>query len=110
MSAREEILAAYEINQSVTGIHKITGYTWQKVAKTLSTEGIIVNDNQARILNLYDKGMTIEEISKATGFAKSTVQSYLPRRRPIYNENPSENALRIKKCREKKQKESKELM
>lgn len=109
MNAREQILTAYETSQTITGIHKITGYNWQKIAKVLSTEGIIVNDNQAMFLNLYSKGMTAEEISKATGFAKSTVLSYLPRKRPVYNENQSENALRIKKCRKnKKQKESKE--
>lgn len=108
MTVREQILTAYKTSQTITGIHKITGYNWQRIAKILSTEGIIVNDNQAMFLNLYSKGMTAEEISKATGFAKSTVLSYLPRKRPIYNENQSENALRIKKCREKKQKESKE--
>lgn len=106
MTVREQILTAYKTSQTITGIHKITGYNWQRIAKILSTEGIIVNDNQAMFLNLYSKGMTAEEISKATGFAKSTVQSYLPRKRPIYNENQSENALRIKKCREKKQNET----
>lgn len=105
MNARERILNAYETCQSVTGIHKITGYTWQKVAKILSTEGIIVNDNQAMFLNLYSKGMTAEEISKATGYAEKTVSAYLPRTRPVYNEKLSANALRIKECRERKQKQ-----
>lgn len=48
------------------------------------------------------------EIPKAGDIAKEmnlnikTVQSYLPRIRPVYGENISENALRIKRSREKR--------
>lgn len=102
MTHTERILEAYKECQTITGIHKITGYNWQRIAKTLSTAGIIVNDTQALILDLYEKGKTIDEISKCTGFAYSTVFSYLPRTRPAYMENRSENALRIEKCRKNK--------
>ena len=102
MNPTENVIRAYQEKQTITGIHRITGYNWQKIAKILSTEGIIVNEHQALILDLYEKGKTADEISKATGFAYSTVISYLPRRRPVYNENLSANAMRIKKCRENK--------
>ena len=103
MTSTEIILSAYEEIQTITGIKKKTGYSWQRIAKTLSTEGIVVNETQRIILKLYEKGLSADEIATATGYAKSTVDSYFPRCRPIYNENLSRNALRIKRCRSKKQ-------
>ena len=103
MTSTEIILSAYEEIQTITGIKKKTGYGWQRIAKTLSTEGIVVNETQRIILKLYEKGLSADEIATATGYAKSTVDSYFPRCRPIYNENLSRNALRIKRCRSKKQ-------
>lgn len=51
------------------------------------------------------KGKTLEEIIKITGFSRKTIQAYIPRKRPVYNENLSENALRIKEYRAKKEKQ-----
>lgn len=101
-TATEKILEACNEVQTLNGIHKITGYSWQKIAKVLSTNGIIINDTQSVILRLFGKGKTPDEISKATGFAYSTVMAYIPSFRPVYMENRSKNALRIEKCRKKK--------
>lgn len=68
MTHTEVILDAYKKVPTITGIRKIIGYSWQKIAKTLSSEGIIVNDSQALILELHEKGMTPEEISKMVGY------------------------------------------
>lgn len=103
MTSTDTILNTYKETQTITGTKKRTGYSWQRVAKALSTEGIIANETQRIILDLYDKCTPIDVIAKTVGCSKSTVNSYLPRRRPIYNENPSVNAVRIKRCREKKQ-------
>lgn len=81
---------------------KITGYNWQQIAKVLSTYGIVANDTHEIILNLYDRGKNAKEISEITGYAETTVHAYLPRVRPAYNENISENAKRIKKYRQNK--------
>jgi DNA-directed RNA polymerase specialized sigma24 family protein len=83
-------------------VHKITGYNWQQIAKVLSTYGIVANDTHEIILNLYDRGKNAKEISEITGYAETTVHAYLPRVRPAYNENISENAKRIKKYRQNK--------
>lgn len=98
----EKILSAFEERQSITGVHKITGYNWQQIAKVLSTYGIVANDTHEIILNLYDRGKNAKEISEITGYAETTVHAYLPRVRPAYNENISENAKRIKKYRQNK--------
>ena len=87
----------------MNGIHKITGYSWQRIAKTLSTEGIIVNETQALIIDLYYRGKSAGEISAITGFTMSTVMAYFPRVRPAYMENRSKNAMRIEKYRRKKE-------
>lgn len=101
-TATERILEACNESQTLRGIRMITGYSWQKIAKVLSTNGIIVNNTQSTILELHEKGKTADEISKITGFAYSTVTAYLPRSRPAYLENRSKNALRIDKCRKRK--------
>ena len=102
MTSTEIILSAYEEIQTINGIKKKTGYSWQRIAKTLSTEGIVVNATQRIILKLYEEGLSVDEIATATGYAKSTVASYFPRCRPVYNEKLSKNALRIRRCRSKK--------
>lgn len=102
MTQTEEILAAYRETPTINAVRKITGYSWQKIVKTLSSEGIIINDIHALILDLYEKGISPEEISKTVGYTEETIMAYLPRFRPAYNENQSRNALRIKKCRSKK--------
>ena len=103
MTSTDTILNAYKETQTITGTKKKTGYSWQRIAKALSTEGIIANETQRLILDLYDKCTSVNVIAKTVGCSESTVNSYLPRRRPIYNENPSVNAVRIKRCRAKKQ-------
>lgn len=99
----QKILKAYEESQTLTGIHKITGYNWQRIAKTLSTEGIVINETQALIMELYSHGKSASEISAITGFAMSTVMAYLPRVRPPYLEDRSKNSMRIEKYRRKKE-------
>lgn len=102
MNSIETILNTYKEAQTITETQKKTGYSWQKIAKTLSTEGIIANETHRIILNLHDKGMSSEDIAKSTGYARSTVEAYLPRVRPVYGENQSKNARCIKKYRERK--------
>ena len=48
----EKILSAFEEKQSITGVHKITGYNWQQIAKVLSTYGIVANDTHEIILKI----------------------------------------------------------
>lgn len=53
------------------------------------------------ILEMNRAGFSPERISKSLGINIKTVQSYLPRIRPVYGEDLSENAKRIRKCRKK---------
>lgn len=96
-----KIVEAYNTTLSVKAVSKETGYSWQKIVKALSSEGIIVNDLHYQISRLHDNGKSVEQIAKELEVSESTVQAYLPRVRPIYNEHLSQNAQRIKKCRER---------
>ena len=102
MNYSDRIIEIFKKTQSIKATAKQIGCSWNRVAKALSTAGIIANENHAYILSLYEKGKTLEEILKITGFSLKTVQSYSPRKRPVYNENLSENALRIKEYRAKR--------
>lgn len=97
-----EILKIFNKTQSIRATVKETGCSWNRVVKILSSNGsIIINDTHALILQMHNEGKTIDEIAKQTGHSKRTVQAYLPAVRPYYNLNPSENAIRIKRCRKK---------
>lgn len=106
MKIDEEIMNAYKTLKSVRAVHKQTEYSWNRIVKSLSTSGIVINETHALILKYYKNGMSPLEISKQVGVNIKTVQSYLPRIRPVYGEGLSKNALRIKKSREKHKKET----
>ena len=78
--------------------------TCEAIVKTLSSEGIIINKTHALILEMYRKNISPDNIAKEIGCSKRTVMAYIPRKRPVYNENQSENALRIKRSSAKKKK------
>ena len=73
-----------------------------KVIKLLITGGFYTSDICERINTLYDSGKTIPEIQEELSVSRSTVQSYLPYRKGIYNAREiSMNAERIRVYRER---------
>ena len=99
-----EILDAFNDAGSVKGAVEKTGYSWNRVVKSLSSSGIIINDTHEIILDLYESGMTPDQIANQVGINIKTVQAYLPRTRPVYGENRSKNATRINEWRNRKKK------
>ena len=97
----EEILKAFNKSGSVSGAAKEVRCSWNRVIKSLSSSGILINDTHEIILDLCDAGMTPEQIAKQVGISIKTVQAYLPRVRPVYGENRSKNAKRINEWRTK---------
>lgn len=98
----QQVLSAYNRIGSVKGTAKECQICWQRVVKILSSNDVVSSDTHRKILNLYHEEKTPEEIAKSIGLAISTVRAYLPAVRPIYNENPSQNAKRIKQWRSRK--------
>lgn len=97
----KQIKELYEELGSVKAVSERTGCSWNRVVKSLSTSGVVINSTHALILDYYDKGMTVDEISNQLGLNIKTVKSYLPRVRPVYGEDLSKNALKIKRWRNK---------
>lgn len=102
----EEILKAFNKSGSVKGTVEKTGYSWNRVVKSLSSSGIVINDTHEIILDLCESGMTPDQIAKQLGINVKTVQAYLPRTRPVYGENRSKNATRINEWRNRRKKET----
>ena len=92
----------FKKKKTIGGVSRRTGYSWNRIAKALSTHGIIINDTHKKILSLYNSGIGVNEIAKQMHLHTKSVQSYLPRMRPIYGQALSKNAQNIKKCRLKK--------
>ena len=97
----KKIIKAFNKTGSVRGAAGEIGCSWNRVVKSLSSSGIVINDAHKIILSLHSSGMTADQIAKQLNINIKTVQAYLPRIRPVYGENQSKNALKIKKWREK---------
>ena len=104
MNIDKEIKELYEEFSSVKAVSRKIGYSWNRVVKSLSTSGVVINQTHALILNYYEKGLSPSEIANQMEINVKTVQAYLPRVRPVYGEDLSKNALKIKRWRNKHRK------
>ena len=100
----EQIKELYDELGSVKAVSKLTRYSWNRVVKSLSSSGIMINPTHALILDYREKGLTPLQIANQMEISVKTVQAYLPRVRPVYGENLSKNALKIKRWRGKSSK------
>ena len=73
------------------------GITLMKTRKILITAGVYHTENSEKINSMREQGMSIPEIMKATGLSKSSVHSYLPYTKIIYNVD--ELSLYAERCR-----------
>lgn len=71
-----------------------------KLRKILITAGVFHSDISDRVNELFSAGKTVEEISKLTGLKKSSINSYLPYNKVLYNAaEKSVGADRVSKYR-----------
>ena len=86
----------------ITKLAKKHGMSVLKVRKLLVSAGELRNEHTFEIHKLKAAGKTEEEIMKATGYSRASVNSYLPYSKIIYcMEEVSPNAIRMKRHREK---------
>lgn len=100
----EEIITEWNDVQTIKGVAKKLDISYHKVLKSLSSNNIIINDVHQKIMEYYNQGKSIHEISEIIHISDKVVQAYLPRTRPAYNVNQSSNALKIMHWRESKNK------
>lgn len=105
MSVDKDIYDAFRSTGSVRETAKEIGCSWNRVVKSLASSGVVISDTHGMILDMHDTGMSAQEIARQLSLNVKTVQAYLPPRiRPVYGENRSKNAERIKEWRDRKKK------
>ncbi len=98
----EDVLNVYKETRSIRQTAKETRCSWQRVVKILASNGIVASATHEMILKLYEEGKDPGEIARQVGYSEKVVKAYLPKKRPYYGVDISENAKRIRKCRENK--------
>ena len=97
------VLRLHEQGESLKGISRRTGISTYKACKILVNTGIAPTERAEEVQAMYKAGLSQSDIAKRLGVQKDTVQKYIPYMRGLQNsEYSSRNALRIRKCREKK--------
>jgi hypothetical protein len=87
---------------SLRQVAKEFNITVLKARKILITANRYSIRQSREVIGLYEQGESIDEIMSATGLSKSSVISYLPYQKVIYNmKNKSVGADRIERWRKK---------
>ena len=98
----EDIIQAYNTEGSIKKVAALFRISEQKVRKVLIDADEYESDMSVQVKDLYEKGFRVEDIAEKLRVSKSTVSAYLPYTKGLYlGENPSSNALKIRKCRVK---------
>ena len=97
------IIDTYHKLHSIKATHKETGVSECKIRKILVDAGEYDSPRANQVQKLSNSGLTARQIAATLGISVSAVNSYLPYNKGEYNaENPSPNAIRIKRHRAKK--------
>lgn len=103
----EEIVKGYKGNMSVQEIAAYNGINHNKVIKILVTAGVYSSETYDHIKDLREKGKSEEEIMEIVGIGATALNNYTPYKKGPYGPEPqTENARRIRECREKKKQEN----
>lgn len=105
----EEIIKIYGVEGSIRKTAALLRISEQKVRKHLIDAGVYESDMAVQVRDLYERGYSTDEMAAALGVSRSAVSGYLPYTKGGYlGDAPSKNALRIRRCRSKKNKEGEE--
>lgn len=100
---KEQILLIYKECKSMKKTAKKAGVSAITIKKVLVDQGLFSTKISQEVQSLYKQGFSIREIMNKTGLSRSSVHSYLPYIKGLYNsDNPTQNALNVRMCRKKK--------
>lgn len=103
---QEDIIQSYNIEGSIKKVAALFRISEQKVRKILIDADLYESDMSVQVKDLYEQGFSVEDIADRLKVSKSTVSGYLPYTKGGYlSDAPSKNALRIRRCRSKENKE-----
>lgn len=96
----EQIINFYDQCQSIAETGRHFGVSDHKIRRVLISAGVYMTAQSREILKLYEEGLSPEEIGERLKLSRSAVFSNLPYSKGQYNsDTPTENAIRIRKCR-----------
>lgn len=99
----QEIIDTYKQTESLRETAVKCSVNWQKVRKILITTGLYESDMSVIINRMHKQGKSLDSIALELNMSKTAVNSYLPYKKGVYNlGDPTENAIRIRACRERK--------
>ncbi|KGF52632.1 hypothetical protein [Flavonifractor plautii] len=102
MPSEEDIIASYRQTQSIRVTARQYNISAQSIRRILIQAGEYSTPTSSYISGRLDRGESIAQIAKDLGRSPNAVQSYAPYNRGAYCVGEkSENALKIKKYREK---------
>ena len=101
--AVKEIAALYRQCHSLRETARRLGISYQTARRIIISEGETQNGRATDIHAMMIAGMKVPEIAEALGITQKTVRVYLAYSKGRYAlTKPSENARRIRACRERK--------
>lgn len=106
MTTKERIISTYHQLDSIKETSRVLRISEQSVRRILVNAGEYSNSRSQEIADLVAEGKSKEEIAEILHISRNTVQAYLPYSRSPYIINDrerTENALRIKRWREEKE-------
>lgn len=110
MTDEKEILKTYENERgSVAATARETKVSWQVVYRVLITNGIIPLGKAEVVAELTAKGYSRAQIARELGITEKTLKTYMPYERHSYVVGEkTRNAIKVRKCREKKKRRENE--
>ena len=97
-----EIIKRYRQGTAIKDIADTGNISVSKIIKILVTEGEYSSDTYDTIKELRMDGVSESEIAKICGLGRSAMDMYTPYKKGMYrSDNPTENALRIRKSRDR---------
>lgn len=107
MSQYKDILDKYHLGMSMNRIAEDLSISPQVVRRALITAGRYNSPKAECVQLLHNKNMPVPDIAASLRMSNSAVASYLPYSRgPRKDWEVTENALKIRECREKKKQKS----
>ncbi|BAL84751.1 hypothetical protein SELR_pSRC401000 (plasmid) [Selenomonas ruminantium subsp. lactilytica TAM6421] len=106
MANIKAIVREYKASESIKEVARKSGLSFGKVRKILITEGAVRYERTDELTKLMQQGLSIEQAAERLGISTKLANNYIPYSKGEYrSDSPTLNALRIRKCLERKKKE-----
>lgn len=98
-----DVVETYRSLGSIRATAKELGISHHITRKALVTAGILVTDRTKQIMDLYRKGMSVQEIAAHLKCSENTVHTHIPYTRCTYTiGQKTQNAIKIQEWRKSK--------